>query len=316
MIKNIVTLSTLFLSVSLAGLTAPDTSSWETSPFFNTGTISDTQTARSLLQNEGFAPIRFTTSDGYTLEGLYKEAPRAQATVICCSGFFPGLQEGLATLAKIISPDCNILLFNGRGKGESTGFAARLQLWNYGRFDYLDVVGAVTYAQAHSAAPIILWGTCAGAFHAAKALIHASEYPIMNQVKGLVFDSGWGKVACTAKTAIDAQIKKSISSRVLRAPVRWTVATLRSLFIMPFMHYHNTETTLQGKMHKIQVPVFFIHSKNDQFACYSEVEKLIQETRTAKVWLIEKSSHAAHYLKHKYEYARQLHRFCSEVITF
>ncbi len=288
--------------------------SWERSKFFNTRFLTKRALVRRILvQRKGFKEVHFTSEDGLQLNGLYRSVENAPATIILTGGFFPGKLEGLASFVKLLDKKYNILLFNARGHGKSQGLSKLLKLGHYGKDDYNDMIGAIKFAHTQSTAPIIIHGTCSGAFHAAHALIKLADQAQEFNIKGLVFDSGWAKVSNVCVTAIQEEVKK-VKNPVNRTLIKGLSKLLKLFFYCKIVE-NDSHTQLHGKMRDLTIPVLYIHSLDDTYAPFIEVFELFKETPQARSWWIPNSQHACHWLKYKHTYAEKLEEFCTNLLT-
>ena len=295
----------------------------EESAYFDTKNILNSRkNSTRLLKKDGFCSVRFNTPDGIKLHGLLLFRPNSIGTIICAEGYHDGTRFDAAALVPLIPDNYNILFFNQRGYAPSKGKSWK-NIWFYGMYHYQDILGALDFIVSLTDKPIILWGTCAGAFNAAHALIHSAEHNLTYPVKGLIFDSGWSSVPTTART-----FSKKIACKLLQVPTvskpdtilekithGLVIATQKMLLIDYCLAKYDPQTTLIGKMEQIQVPVLFIHSKNDQIACFEQVEQLIAQTPHAFSWIVPESTHSMIHIKQKGQYQQVLTSFLNYVYS-
>lgn len=284
----------------------------ESSRFFDTSFISKYPEVKKVLINEeGFTEVFFDTPAGHKLQGLVRTVQNPDFSIIFCSGFLPGKQEGIATFITMMPKNCNILFFNGHGKGKSTGLLSFMNLKDYGRYDYLDTIGAIDYMHSLNNGPLFIHGICAGAFHAAHALLQLKHTVYKYNIRGLVFDSAWSSVEQVMRgviTDIQAHTQSSIAHAGLK------VGDLFACYVAsPVVQWHAHETDLENHIQNLNIPVLFIHSKDDTLARFDVVERLSKKVKKPTCWWIDKpSKHGCHHLKHKDEYANRLAEFCSK----
>jgi len=77
----------------------------------------------------------------------------------------------------------------------------------------------------------------------------------------------------------------------------------------PFLHVHDEKMNLFDKIHRLNIPIFYIHSKNDDYTPFIDVKHLAETTQNKTCWWIERSEHACHHLKFKEEYKARLLEF-------
>jgi pimeloyl-ACP methyl ester carboxylesterase len=285
------------------------------------------------LKQHGFVEVSFKTSDNIVLRGLFLSRPNATCNVILSAGWRPGKKEGLATFYDILPDYCNILFFDTRGHGESEG-PLFWKLWRYGVDEYKDTVAAVSWTNKNNALPIIIYGACSGAFNAAHAAIHLEKNnnQLPSNVKGLVFDSGWGSVMDASNTAVFANAEEGIAAilkhfyktkelvqqsllfRLSTNCARSICTTAHSLLIKPIIRQYEPITNLFNKIGHLNLPTFFIHSYDDRHVDIHNVIKLSELTHHKKCWWIRQSYHTQHHLIHREAYKEKLTAFINEVI--
>jgi len=303
----------------------------EKQSYFDTKFLAQSDAVRQqLVEKEGFVEGFFSSSDGVRLNYLWLSRPDARCTVICSSGFWPGRKEGMATLYELLPADCNILLFDARGHGVSEGSLWR-NLLQYGAHEYKDIEGAVQWAHEQSSKPIVLFGVCAGAFHATHAVYHMQKQQLVEQydVRGLIFDSGWSSLTNIVPTALSGEWKKRMMKRVKTAPsivqrgvqlavvlpvsflIQITTPPLVWLSVSKKAH----EANLVSKIDIVQMPILYMHSEDDSFAPIKPVKQLADKTKHAHTWWItEPSTHACHHIKHAQAYKGKLKQFIDTVV--
>lgn len=305
------------------------------SMYFNTQFLMNYNlVAQTLIEQEGFIEVNFLTSDKVTINGLWRFKPSASYTIIFCAGFYPGRKEGLATFVKMVPDNCNILFFDARGHGKSTGkFFSNIA--NYGIHEYKDIIAAIQFVHDHSNTPLILHGVCAGAFHAARALAVLETTGLEKyHIKGFVFDSGITSIVKVAhvpqhyfkektiphliSSFYTHDTKQEIKERTLYKMSSSIICSFMSgltYLIKPFLNKHDAKTNVCNSITSISCPIFFIHSQDDAYASFEEVKMLSEKTKSTYCWWIEQSEHALHHLKHKQEYAKRLNEFINASFT-
>lgn len=301
------------------------------SKFFNTHfLVKYDKVEQALIKEEGFQQVDFKSTDGLNLKGLYKKVEGAPYTIIFAAGFYPGRKEGLATYTKMLKDNPNILLYDARGHGKSDG---RLfsNLANYGVEDFNDPIGALRFAQKQNPnGEIKFFGTCAGAFHVARAL---SQIDCKKEkVTGFVYDSGYVTMLDIKpvpgmhfrEKVIPGLLKSLIYKKDTKDQIRQrylckALTATSNLFFATFVklitkRYELREKTmnLMNSIKKINCPILYVHSHDDAYSPIESVKKLAEQTENKQCWWIEKpSEHATHHLKHTEEYKQRLAAFLS-----
>lgn len=288
---------------------------------------------REVLKDYGFQHITFQTTDNLAIHGLFLSRPNATCNVIVGAGWLPGKKEGMASFFDLLPRHCNILFFDARGHGDSEG---RLlwKLWEYGVHEYKDFLGAISYLNTVNSLPIVVLGICSGAFNAAHAFINLEKNQkiIPSQIKGLIFDSGWGSVTHITRTTPPAGIetrladiltliystkkeaRKSMLYKICHLIAQTSYIMSYYLCIKPLVQQSEHITTLFDKIHSITSPILFIHSKDDTYTELSNAQKLAELALHKTCWWIEKSYHAKHHLIHKELYKDKVSQFIDNVI--
>lgn len=296
---------------------APINPTLEKSPYFDTKHIlNDRQKTTALLKKDGFYSVHFYSPDGIKLTGLLLFKPYHQGTIICCEGYHSGTRFDAAALTPLIPDNYNILYFNQRGLYPSHGKSLK-NLWFFGLYQYQDIIGALQFVNTLSNKPIILWGTCAGAFNAVHALLQLQQQHKAYPIKGLIFDSGWSCVSDTANTFSKNMIHKVMAVPTISKPNSiiekigcGVLMLLKKICLLDYCFaQYDGQTTLIDKMHAISIPVLFIHSKNDAIAPYEQVQQLIAQTSHAFSWIVEESTHSMIHIKQKSQYQQILTQF-------
>jgi pimeloyl-ACP methyl ester carboxylesterase len=296
------------------------------SPFFDTRYLANPVEVERELLSRGFESVRFTTDDGIDLHGLFRKVEHPRYSVVLSAGFFPGRMTGLATFVELLNQaEVNILFYDARGKGKSGGFSEFLKLWRYGVDDYKDVEAAVLFSHMQDRdLPIYVYGCCAGAFHSARALIEMSKKSApsdaaanaLDKVNGLIFDSGWSSVPETSISALTSFFDQS--PFYIRYPAKGILYPALTLFNLFYNWRYDHTSSLYKIIGQLPCPLLVVHSRNDAFARYEKVlhflVRLFSSTGPGKqaqvfLWVLEKSKHAVHHLKHKQLYANVLLHF-------
>lgn len=308
---------------------------FDDSPLFDTQFLLKYDEVTELLKAQGFKEGFFDSPDDHKINYLLLERPEAEYTVILCAGWIPGRKEGIATFYALLPENCNILFFDARGHGKSDGLLL-IRTWIYGQHEYKDILGALNFVRARTDKPIIIYGVCAGTFHAAHALLHLIKEEKIEEycIKGFVFDSGWASLLTVSWSVPTAKANESLAhawanlygkkwKEVLSTiPYRVTSYLLTKLlaivhivgFFVPFA-IQEKNTNLFDKIELLPIPIFYIHSHDDNYAPIAHAKYLAKKSQKAQTWWIqEPSKHACHCLKYKHAYREKLHKFLDECL--
>ena len=303
--------------------------------YFDTSFLSNYDlVAETLKKEEGFKDIYFTTPDNLLLHGLILKRPQAHYNIIFCAGFYPGRKEGLANIYKMLPEDCNILFFDARGHGKSQGYFLSI-LHQYGNHEYKDVIGVLNIVNELNKLPIIIHGTCIGAFHTAHAIIALQKNNALSKfnIKGLIFDSipvsilqmvqipkthfrekilpSWFRHWYTHDTK--EQIKQRYIFRLTSTLISGFLSSIEFI-AQPTLKYNHERRHLADKISQIKYPILYIHAYDDTYANIKESMYLADKTQSVCWWIDKPSDHASHTLKHKYEYQKRMNGFVQNVL--
>ena len=305
-------------------------SPYNDSPYFNTQQLSQYTKINSSLINDGFAPINFISSDGYQLKGLYLQRANTSCNVIICAGFYPGRKEGMATLTQLLPQNCNILLIDARGHGESSGPFLQTILW-YGQNEYKDIIGALNFLQTQNNNPNILLGVCIGAFHCAHAILALQKQRNFDdyKLKGIIFDSGFGslkdlltipiihfneKILPTLLTTYcyPCENKKSVKSTLLFKASSFLsncIGSTLTYSVSPFFYWYEGQTNLFDKIKNITIPIQFIHSNRDSYVDITIAKNLHSKAKNHSFTIFNESKHALNHILYPDKYKELLLEF-------
>lgn len=303
------------------------------SNYFDPSFLIQYDTVKTSLKNEGFEEVYFKTQDNLELNGLLYVHPKARANIVCLAGWYPGRKETLAPFFSLFGDQYNILLVDARGHGISQG-PLFTNAWQYGVNDYQDPLAALEYMYTITKKPTFIIGLCAGAFNAAHAAIKLGDKAKEKKLLGIVFDSGWASVYNTSYTAPGARISEQLSKHIgwmygmkpkqAQGTILWSICSslstvclyaIHTALFKPIYAYYDSTTDLNKFIAQCQVPLFFIHSRDDAYAPIEEVEQLARATPYKQTWWIDQpSKHAGHHLKHTRLYKEKVSQFFDSLL--
>jgi len=307
-----------------------------TSWHFDTKILRNQKLTKNKLLQEGFEQIYFESEQNITITGLFLERKNSTCTIIFSHGFCPGGKEVFAPFVKIAPENCNLLFLDLMGYGESEGPSLFSNAKNYGKNDYKAIVSAIKFVNKKTyAKPIIIFGWCSGAFNSATAVIHLKNDLQKLHVIGLIFDSGFGSIIEMSHIPFLHLDNKYIPKFVLKLYggdkkrakqsylCKFSTLCCKSflhtinLFIKPSIRKREPETNLYDKIQTIEIPVFIIHTQDDNYAPWENVQKLVEKIPQKELWIIEndRSLHAANHLKLKDEYKEHMGIWINEIIS-
>jgi len=292
--------------------------SLENSPYYNFYFLLFPAIIRKrMLKYDHFQELYFDTKDHKKINALFRLHKQAKATIIIFCGWRPGRIERMAPLIPMFNEqEFNLLFVDVRGHGTSDHHSIWESICSFGRYEKEDVIGALEFLKRTVDKPVILWGTCAGAFYAMQALLQLTKQDLIKyyRIKGFIFDSGWASPKEVVLQSPYGYIEKSIPKSAQY--------TLKQIYLIFYNYFLRTkllkldpDVNLYDKIDLIKIPILYIHSKKDRMAYFDPVKKLYHRTKKKYYWWINDGSHAMHQYKYKYSYQNHMNLFCRFVIN-
>ncbi|OGB86414.1 hypothetical protein A3J41_02135 [candidate division TM6 bacterium RIFCSPHIGHO2_12_FULL_38_8] len=307
-----------FLAIAITKSTQP---SFESNNLLNPLFMQNSAEVQEVLKQQGFKKIFFTTADQLTLCGLLRDTSQIQpikATIIFCAGFYPGTKEGMASFYTLLADQpYNFLLFDARGHQESQGSLFAYQsLKNYGSCEYEDVIAAVkflnAYNQKHNIAPsIIIHGICSGAFHCIKALdfLKHHDCTVCQNIKGIIFDSGWLQVTDIVEPTLCAEISKRFTNGWFSWLIEPLCYVALRLYRLTLKDHHKKIDSIVESIKTVPCPILFVHCINDPYVPITPVQTLVDHEHCPYAWWIDHDSHANFHMNKPEEYTKKITDF-------
>ena len=219
--------------------------------------------------------VYIDTPDGYNLHGwLFRTDPGAPF-ILFCHGNAGNISHRLDNIRLLIEKKLNVLIFDYRGYGKSTGKPSEKGF-------YLDTLSAFDYL-------------------AKKEKIKPENIVVFGRSLG-------------AAAAIDVATKREVKSVIIESAFLSTRHMARRMGIFsllsPFLpaHYNNSE-----KITMVSVPKLIIHGTRDDIVPFSMGEKLFQAAKTPKFFYsIEGADHNDTFVVGGAEYADVFESFARD----
>ena len=222
-----------------------------------------------------YEEVNFNTSDNLRLHGWYIPADSAQYTLIFCHGNAGNISNRLESIKQFHDLGLNIFIFDYRSYGKSAGSISE-------QGTYLDAEAAWNYLindKNINPENIVIFGRSLGAAIACQ--LASQQKPV-----ALIMESAFQSVPDLA-----AQIYPFL-------PVRW----------LSKFEYNNIEN-----INKINCPVLFIHSRQDDIIPFSHGEKLFEVANSPKQFLEIHGSHNDGFLVSSQKYMAGIKYFLSQL---
>ncbi len=293
--------------------------------FLDAKKLYNIQQTQEELFKLGFKKIFFTTQDNIKLCGLFLDKSKKEkikGTILYCAGFYPGLKEGMCSFySLLINQPYNILIFDARGHNESDGsFLSYEGIKKYGQKEYLDIVAALQYIYNYNqenniTQNIIIHGICSGAFHSIKALNYLIENNSAqaDNIKGIIFDSGWFHLSDIVKSSIYSDVSKHLKNSYFSWATTFLSYMLYQIYNLLFSKEHSAQEGIHESIQKIKCPIFFVHCTNDPYVPIKPVQDYTQKCNCKYFWWIPHNSHANYHMHNYQHYQDKLLDFLNSI---
>jgi fermentation-respiration switch protein FrsA (DUF1100 family) len=241
-------------------------------------------------QGLAFEEVRFHAADGVRLAGWLVPHPQARGNVIFCHGWGRNRGQGAGLFPLLHDMRLNVLAFDFRGHGDSTGHTA-----TFGWEEVQDVLAAAAFVrQRYPGQPLFLVGVSYGAAVTLQAL------PQLGDVAGVWSEGCFARLENVVThffEPLPAELRTGLAS--VCSAAAWLDCGLHSRDINPI-------DALDG----IHVPIYFCHGWKDELVPWSEAEALYQSYAGPKnCWWVEHGTHYDLRQRHRDEYRDRLRSF-------
>lgn len=293
----------------------------------DTSVLKDAVKTQAILTSQGFKKVYFQTSDNYNICGLFLDQSKKykvpiKGTLVFAAGFYPGTKEGMATFyAMFADQPYNFLFFDARCHNESSG---KLTSYNYikqyGQHEYQDIIAATEFVNQHNQANnlcknIVVYGTCSGAFHCAKAVceMKAKHHPLAQNIKGIIFDSGWTNLPDIVEPVIESEVSRTLKNSYFSKLNKPLNSSIKKLYQWSLKKKYNKIPNINKPLSELKIPILFIHSKHDTYAPIKPVQELVGTIQQPTIWWDDVPAHATSHLKKQQEYTKKMNDFLQQL---
>lgn len=218
--------------------------------------------------------------DGLRLAGSYYNNNNSNTTILLFHGYRSDGRFDFACAVKYyIEMGLNVLVVDQRANGESEGV-----LITFGIKERRDVIAWTEFVnQKYSPQNIFLSGVSMGA----TTVMMAANLELPKNVKGIIADCGFTSVP---------EIIKKVARQAFKIDATAFLPIL-NLMCKIFGHFSIYETTTIKSLSESDIPIFFIHGKNDGFVPCEMTEQSHAAARAEKyVCLVEGADHGISFL--------------------
>ena len=205
----------------------------------------------------GYEDIEMETADGMRLQGWYVPVENPRGTVVYCHGHSSNRAQVIGILPTLVDLDLAVLAFDFRGHGGSPGHTV-----TFGQREVEDLIAAQRLAkQRLPDRPIYVVGVSYGAAVALQSL------PKLSEVEAAWLETPFARFVHVGDK------KFSYLPEVVREPLLGTYYFLAWLDCGFWPQSVNPAEQLSG----CEIPIAFVHGRQDQLIPFSESELLFQQ---------------------------------------
>jgi len=238
-----------------------------------------------------YEEIKFKTSDNSEIRGWFIPATnkRKRPSIIFCHGY-PANRLEVLNRAKILYPDYNLLLFDFRGLGQSSGFYS-----SFGVYEQRDLIAALKYLKSRSdiSDKIGIFGFSMGG---AVSLMVATKFP---EIKAIVVESPY--------SSLDKIIRYTFRQKKIWQEISAQIAMQMARL---FLKINIREFSPAEAVKKIKIPLLIIHSRDDKQIPFENSKEIFENANEPKsLWAPLKSGHGHIINDHRIEYEKRMKDF-------
>ena len=241
-----------------------------------------------------YSDVSFPSRDNrITLKGWYVPGQGDKVILVSHGGFQNRVDETVDTLRlahDLVNRGYNVLLFDFRGRGESTGKGLSMLT------NEQDIGGAVDYLRSlgYPTANIDIIGFCSGA--ASSALFISGE-----NVGAVVLDGCF------------ATVRNMVTSQATtRGVPKWLLNFFYpGLSVTVKIFYNYTPINPIDTIPNITCPILFIHEENDNLVSLQEMDQLFKASKNPsnELWEINSAEHSEGYKSNPSLYINEVDNF-------
>lgn len=241
-----------------------------------------------------FKSVYFRSHDGLRLHGWWIPALEPRGTIVQCHGQNGSMDADIPIAAMLHHAGFNVLMFNFRGHGTSTG-----QSVTFGWQEADDLLGALDLLAERGLTPVGVLGLSMGAVAALHAANHTDH------------------VACMVLDGLMSSLPKTLS-------VWFKSKGLPMVLAVPFVHAllwlgeRRTSSPLRHietrRWASIDIPTLFIHGAADDLIDLSDIEPLVEQMRGA-LWVVGGCKHREAFERCPDDYAQRVIDWFSQYLV-
>ncbi len=258
-----------------------------------------------LLKNKELEQVVIDSPDNIKLAGFLFRRKNARANLILCHGY-QNNKEALYSYIDMF-PDFNVLMFDFRAHGQSSG-----KMISLGCHEYKDVIAATKFMKQivqenlgkkeHEQLPTIILGISMGGASALKA---AEKEPALCQA--YIIDSTFSDLTKMYERGFELKVGLPY----------YPFFPVLKVFFEYFTGCKMSDMRPLDSVQKIHEPIFFIHSCNDSFIPPENSLELYTHAlhEKTKIWIGPKCSHGWLHTYYADLYKQKVMKFLESILS-
>jgi len=228
--------------------------------------------------------ISFKTSDKIEIRGWLIQSEQAKATVIVGHGY-PFDKGNILPLVKFLYPNHNLLLYDHRYFGESSGL-----ITSAGLKETKDVEAAVKFIKKRFGKKhIALYGFSMSAAAMLMAKVNVSA---------IIADSPY------------ADLEKMIQHIYAAfGPLKFPFVFTTNILASIFLGAHPKQVSPAARIKQSNIPVLLIHGDKDTQIPVENAYIINESAKNVELWIVKGSDHGQAHFQKKTEYERRVNNF-------
>lgn len=228
--------------------------------------------------------VSFITSDKITIKAWLISSAKSNGTVIIGHGY-PFDKGNILPVVKFLYPDYNLLLYDHRYFGESSG-----SITTVGIKEVEDVKAAVDFVHKRfGKKPIALYGFSLSASSMLMARI---------KVNAIISDSAYAD--------LENMIKHIYK---IFGPFKFLFVKITNIFSMIFFKVHPRKVSPALAIKDSDIPIFVIHGEKDSQIPVENAYLLKESNPNIEFWVVKDSDHGEAYALAEDEYKKRVKDF-------
>ncbi len=234
---------------------------------------------------------------GYDIKGCHVAPYDTPNTIIICHGVTMNTLNSLKYMHLFLDLGWNVIVYDHRRHGQSGG-----KTTSYGFYEKDDLSEVVSWAKDKTGQRGLI-GIHGESMGAATALLYAGEH---------CEDGADFYIADCPFARFDEQLAYRL--KVEYKLPSWPLLPIADFFLKLRGGYRAREVSPLAVIDKIEKPILFIHSKDDDYIPVSSTERLYEKKPEPKaLYIAENGEHAMSYTKNRDTYRKTVKEFLDKI---